>query len=224
MDTLFKYYLKINLSLIVLLFNNSFCFSQNTDSFVVTEKSSNLKLSYNSSLIYPGARIGIDIPILKTYLTKTKKSGKIWTFDKDRFISANLSWYHHSTFHDNFYLTSGWTMRRTKPTGFFREFSPEIGYSRTFLGGTTYKVDNNGNVSIEKLAGYNYALLSLGGGVGYDFSKTKSIPLLIFYKLNMLAMYPYNSTIYLRPAMELGLIYIPAKFLPTKVKIKRKVK
>ena len=45
-------------------------------------------------------------------------------------------------------------MRRTKSRGFLTEFSPEVGLSRTFLGGTTYKVDDNGNVTIKKLAGY----------------------------------------------------------------------
>ena len=30
---------------------------------------------------------------------------------------------------------------------------------------------------------------------------------MLFYKLNLLSMYPYNTTIYLRPAMEFGIIY-----------------
>jgi len=185
------------------------------------KKSSDMKLSYNSSLIYPGARLGIDFPIKTIYVTKSKKSRKIKNFVKDRFISADLSWYHHPTFHDNIYITAGWTMRRTKSSGFIIEFSPEIGYSRTFLGGTTYKVDDNGNVSIEHLAGYNYAFLSVGGGVGYDFSRTRFKRLIAFYKFNVFGMYPYNSTVYLRPAMELGLIYKPLKFLSIKVKSKR---
>ncbi|HEY3390784.1 MAG TPA: hypothetical protein VGK38_14495 [Prolixibacteraceae bacterium] len=98
------------------------------------------------------------------------------------------------------------------------EFSPEIGLSRTFLGGTTYQVDDKGNVSVERFAGYYYALVSVGGGIGYDFSKTKQKPFLIFSKFNMLMMFPYNSTIYLRPVMEIGLIYKPLYFLSLKVK------
>jgi hypothetical protein len=39
----------------------------------------------------------------------------------------------------------------------------------------------------------------------------------------MLIMFPYNSTVYFRPAIELGVIYNPARFLPVKVK-KRKIK
>jgi len=179
----------------------------------------NLKSSCNSSLIYPGARFGTEYLIKKIDLAKSARSGKEKIIFKERLISANVSWYHHPNFHDNFYLTAGWTMRRTNKTGFFTEFSPEIGLSRTFLGGTTYKVDNTGNVSIKKFAGYYYALLSVGGGVGYDFSKIKHKPFMLFYKFNLLSMYPYNSTIYLRPAMEIGLIYKLSHFQKSKPKV-----
>jgi len=194
------------------------CFSQSVDSVHFVSKTSNLKLSYNSSLIYPGVRTGIELPIKTMYITKVKKSGSTKVLAKDQFITANISWYHHPNFHDNIYLTSGWTTRRTKSKGFFTEFSPEIGLSRTFLGGTTYKVDNNGKVTIERLAGYYYAFVSIGGGLGYDFSKTKSKPFMVFSKFNLFAMFPYNSTIYLRPAAEFGLIYTPQHFLVLKVR------
>ena len=181
-------------------------FSQ-SDSIGHISGSLNLKSSYNSSLIYPGARLGVEYGIKQISPAMYGSSAEKRNFFKDRFISANISWYHHPNFHDNFYLTAGWTTRKTKSTGFFTEFSPEIGLSRTFLGGTTYQIDNHGVVSIKKLAGYFYALLSVGGGVGYDFSKIKHKPFMLFCKFNLLAMYPYNSTIYLRPAIEIGLIY-----------------
>jgi hypothetical protein len=213
--------LKFSLTLIISSFS-VLCFSQSADSVRVEKKSSNLSVSYNSSIIYPGARFGVELPVETISITKTKKSGKTKDFVEDRFVTANLSWYHHPTFHDNCYLTVGWTMRRTKQSGFVTEFSPEIGLSRTFLGGTTYKVDDSGNVTIKKEAGYYYALISVGGGIGYDFSKTKHKPLLIFSKCNVLMMFPYNSTIYLRPAIELGLVYKPQNFLCMKVKSKHR--
>lgn len=199
-------------------------FSQRADSVWVEKKSSNLSLSYISSLIYPGARLGVELPVNTIYITKICTSGKEKNFTKDRFITANLSWYHHPAFHDNVYFSAGWTMRRTKSNGFQTEFSPEIGLSRAFLGGTTYQVDNNGNVSIKKRAGYYYALVSIGGGIGYDFSKTKRQPFSIFSKFNVLMMFPYNSTIYLRPVAEIGLIYKPFDFLSLKVKSKSRTK
>jgi hypothetical protein len=214
------HFLKFNL-IFLLTFSSILCFSQQ-DSLISREKrSSNLSIAYNSSIIYPGARLGIEIPLVTNYITKLLISGKNREFIKDQFFTTNLSWYHHPQYNDNLYFTLGWTMRKTQSKGFFTEFSPEIGYSRTFLGATTYKVNNNGDITIEKLAGYNYALISLGGGIGYDFSVTESKPFLVYYKLNLLTMFPYNSTIYVRPAMELGLIYKPKHFLSMRVKSKK---
>ncbi len=188
-------------------------FSQSNDSLTVIRKPVGWKLAYNSSLIYPGARAGIEIPVKSIRITRENRPGKIPSLTKYRFITANIGWYHHPEFHDNIYPTAGFIMRRTKSSGFITEFSPEIGYSRTYLGATTYRIDNNGRVTIEKHAGYSYMLLSVGEGVGYDFSVTRSKPFIAFLKFNLLMMFPYNSTIYLRPAIDAGLIFTPSDFL-----------
>lgn len=210
--------------ILAILAYSTFCFAQSGDSVSIVRKSSNMVLSYNSSMIYPGARFGVEFPVKTIYITSINRSGKRRDFTKDRFVTTNLSWYHHPAYHDNLYFTAGWTMRRTKAKGLFTEFSPEIGISRTFNGGTTYHVDNTGNVTRKRLAGYYYALVSVGGGIGYDFSKTKQRPFLIFSKMNLLMMFPYNSTIYLRPAVEIGLIYKTLNFLSFKVKSKHLIK
>ena len=212
-------FLRLILTFVICIYS-AFCVAQNVDSIHVEIKSSRLTLSYISTLIYPGSSIGIEFPVNTIYVSKSKKEGGVANYTKERFVTTNLSWYHHPAFHDNVYLTAGWMMRRTKSRGFLTEFSPEVGVSRTFLGGTTYQIDDNGNATIKKLAGYYYALISIGGGIGYDFSKTKQLPFLIFSKFNVLLMFPYNSTIYLRPVMEIGLIYKPSDFLSLKVKSK----
>jgi hypothetical protein len=180
--------------------------------------SSNISLALNGSLIYPGIRTGIELPVSTTDLIISRKSKDEKRIIRDRFITVNAGWYHHPYFHDNLYLTGEWRMRRTLKGGFFSEFSPGIGYSRTFLGGTTYEVNDNGDVKIKKLAGYNYALVTVGGGLGFSFSGKKGIPLSLYSRLNVLLMFPYNSTIYFRPAIEIGLIYKPACFIPLNVK------
>lgn len=196
-------------------------YGQTSDSII--NRSTNLVLSYNSSLIYPGARFGFEFPIRSIKIIKEKSNGEKVVI-KDRFITTQLGWYHHPSFHDNFYLTAGWTMRRIQARGFYTQFSPEIGYSRTFLGGTTYTVDDNDETHIKKLAGYNYLLLSLGVGLGYDFEKIRNKPFAIYYKFNTLLMYPYNSTFYLRPTMELGVIYKPKNFFRHNIHSKTKNK
>jgi hypothetical protein len=93
--------------------------------------------------------------------------------------------------------------------GFISEFSCGPGFSRTFLGGTTYKVNDSGGISMVKLAGYNYALITLGGGFGKDFSVKKQIPVSAVARLNLIAMFPYNSTVYFRTVLELGIRFNP---------------
>jgi hypothetical protein len=120
------------------IFSN-YTYSQNKDSVDVLAKSTNIVLSYNSSLIYPGFNVGAELPIKTLQVNKIKKSGKSKVIRKDNFITTKISWYHHPTFHDNVYFTVGWTMKRTHLSGFLTDFSPAIGLSRTFLGGTTYQ-------------------------------------------------------------------------------------
>jgi hypothetical protein len=193
------------------LFYCTMCPAQNDSVNKSIDRHLNFKLSYNSSLIYPGISTGIEYPLQQYYVKKLKKQGKEKSFTKDRLIAGNLNWYHHPDFHDNIYVIAEWVMRRTNKKGFISEFSCGPGYSRTFIGGTTYRVDDNGNISVVKLAGYNYILISVGGGFGYDYFVKKQLPFSVFGKMNVISMFPYNSTIYLRPVLELGIRYMPGR-------------
>jgi hypothetical protein len=181
------------------------CGAQNDSVPGIQERHINIKLSSNSSLIYPGISTGIEFPVClfkhQEWIVKSESR----TFLKKRYISGNISWYHHPEFHDNIYFTVEYIMRRTRCRGFTSEFSAGSGYSKTYLAGTTYSVDDLGKISIIKYAGYSYALITFGGGVGYDLWMVKKIPLAFFSKMNMLLMFPYNSTIYFRPVLELGI-------------------
>lgn len=171
----------------------------------------NLKLAYNSSIIYPGLTTGIEIPVLCMKYMDLIVKPSLKSFYKKRYISGTISWYHHPQFHDNIYLTIEWLLRRIRSDGFSSEFSIGPGVSRTFLAGTTYEVNDNGTVSIDHKAGYYYAMITAGGGFGYDFSMKKKIPVLMYTRFNMITMFPYNSTIYFRPVLELGIKYSPRK-------------
>jgi hypothetical protein len=193
--------------LILFFFSYSLCQAQNDSINNLPESRNDIKLAYNSSVIYPGISAGIEFPVhqIRTQVWTVKSVSR--SFYRRRYISGNISWYHHPEFHDNLYLTAEWIMRRTRSGGFISEFSFGPGYSRTFLGGTTYKVSDNGAVTVTKNAGYSYALITLGGGFGYDFSLKKRIPVSVFSKMNLISMFPYNSSLYFRPVLELGLRY-----------------
>lgn len=181
----------------VLIIGSRICFGQQDSISKRTSISPKIKVSYISSLVYPGISTGIE------FLKKEKAGSNLKI--RNQLLTFNLNWYHHPGFHDNIYLTSEWVIRKMKKKGFYSEFSAGPGYSRTFLGGTTYRVGDNGKVSIKKYAGYNYALVTIGGGIGYYFNYMKKVPLSAYAKMNLISMFPYNSTFYIRPVMELGL-------------------
>jgi hypothetical protein len=170
-----------------------------------------VKVSYMGSLLYPGFKIGIEQSYKIRQLNK-KKSWGTKTIFKERYWTLNLGYYHHTTFHDNLYLLAEWQLRRQKSNGLFFEFAPGLGYSRTFLNGTTYQVDDDGGVSKVSAAGYNYVMLSIAGGIGYDFSKKTDLDIKAFLKPSILVMAPYNSFLYVRPTVELGIIFSPSNF------------
>lgn len=203
---------KIGISILVLL-NSFLCLAQSDTINASLVRHYNLKIAYNNSvIIYPGISVGVEFPLQQLSVRIIKNKEHFRDFTKERFISGNLNWYHHPDFHDNLYITAEWVMRRTNYKCFIWEFSSGPGFSRTFLGGTTYKVDDMGNISVVKLAGYNYALLTIGGGFGYDFSVKKQLPVSTFAKMNLILMFPYNSTLYFRPVLELGIRYTPGRF------------
>lgn len=186
-----------------------FCHGQSDSVNKLNHCEYNLKLAYNSSLIYPGMSTGMEFRLNKPDSAVYVMHPKNKAISRTRFISANLNWYHHPAFHDNLYLTAEWVMRRTRINGFISEFSFGPGFSRTFLGGTTYKINGSGDVSVVKLAGYSYALLTIGEGFGIDFSVKKHLPFSTVAKMNLITMFPYNSTVYIRPVLELGIRYNP---------------
>jgi hypothetical protein len=196
-------------TLILAFFYSSLCLAQSDSINDSSSSHINLNLYYNSSLIYPGISAGVEIPLYHINLQVSKNQKIVKFCTRGKFITGTLNWYHHPDFHDNLYLTAEWLMRRTKYSGLITEFSAGPGFSRTFLGGTTYRLDDKGNVTVVKLAGYNYALITFGGGLGYDFSMKKHLPFSTIAKMNIISMFPYNSTIYFRPVLEIGIRYFP---------------
>lgn len=170
-----------------------------------------IKAAYLGAVAYPGFKIGVERPYRITQFEKARSKGaKIYS--NEYFFTANLGFYHHATFHDNIFLLVEWQKRRQKASGWFWEMAPGAGFSRTFLSGETYTVSDEGIVDIKPAAGYNYALLSFSYGGGYNFSIKKKNPLKAYGKISLMAMFPYNSFIYLRPTVEAGIAYSPADF------------
>lgn len=177
----------------------------------INKESGNLpliKVSYLSTLVYPGFSFGTELVFRSSDVSpkKLKQENKIIT--GDQLISCDLNFYHHPGFHNNLYLTTKWICRRTRHNGFFSEFSAGAGISRTFLTRPVYGFADDGTIILKKHAGYWYALITTGGGIGFDLFKSKKIPLTLYTTMNMICMFPYNNVVYFRPVAEIGSTFV----------------
>jgi hypothetical protein len=183
--------------------------------------SSGIRAGFNGSLVYPGFRGGLEYPYKRIEFTRYRGKKTPKTRIKDRLLTAELGYYHHPTFHDNLYLLFGYTLRSSKANRVYWEFAPALGYSRTFLGGETYRVNHQtGVVTRVRWPGYHYAILSLGGGPGKAFTPRLSG----YSRLSALVMAPSNNIVYVRPTLEAGIIWKPKHFLTTEPRILTRTK
>lgn len=170
-----------------------------------------VKAALLGSLIYPGFKVGLELPYKITRIEKTKKWGEKIIL-KERYWTGNLGFYHHPTFHDNFFLLLEKQNRRQKRSGWFTESAIGVGYSHTFLGEETYEVSQEGLVQKKSLAGHNHAVFSMSLGGGYNFARLHHSPVKVFGKLSLLTLFPSNSFFTLRPTAEIGVVLTPANF------------
>jgi hypothetical protein len=170
------------------------------------DKTPNLKLAYLSSIKYPGFHLGVEFPMFAKEKTIIKASGATKTKLKERFLTTDFSFYHHPDFHSNTILSAAWLMRKTRKSGWFVEFSPGIGYSRTFLDATTYVKTDDGSIKTKAFAGNNYFVASLESGLGYNFMLKNKQPIKAFLSGTMFVFAPFNTVALPRPSLELGVI------------------
>ena len=185
----------------IILFFSSQIFVKAQNSVEYTP-SNGLRLSYMGSVTYPGFKLGFERASKSNAAPGQLLSEK--PFTRERYISYSLGVYHHPTFHDNLFAQVEWNLRRQRNKGMYYEFAPGAGFSRTFLQGATYGVDSSGEVSKVPMAGNFYALLSVSGSMGYNFSLKGNLPGKVFLKPGLIFLLPYNKLAYTRPTVEVG--------------------
>ncbi|MBS4013150.1 MAG: hypothetical protein KGZ97_05240 [Bacteroidetes bacterium] len=165
-----------------------------------------IRASYVSALLSPGGKIGLEYPYKYREIEKYKRDKTIIHY-KERYIVISLGSYYQQGFHTNLMLQAEWTFRKQRSRGMYFDYSPVIGLSRTFIDGTTYSVDDSGNVSVVKYAGDYYGILGASISLGYNFGMRSNRPIKMFLKPSLLVLFPYSNMIYPRPTIELGLSY-----------------
>lgn len=201
---------------VFLLLTPSLLFSKGViDSVKTVTLNTPVSISYLGDYIFtkPGVKLSMENTIRQTILKK--RSSKIVL--NSIYYPINLSWYNHKGYNSALMLSSGIGYRSLHKKGLFFGSGLNLGIMRTFINGTTYTVDDSGEISTTT-GGYFYGNINISLEAGYDFSKrSKSLPLSSFLKLNGLTQFPYNSGSVFHIMAEIGIRYA----LPLKDKAKQ---
>ena len=163
-----------------------------------------IAVTTNTSLKYPGGEVSIAFPFKRVTIEKQKKTLK--EKQRSQFVTISGAVYHHPEFHTGTFYSVGYLNHVQYRNKFNLGFKTTIGYSRTFLGGTTYTIDPNGTISHKNRAGYQYFGVDFGSRIGYNLFPHSKIDH-VFMQLDVLALWPYNSHFYIRPQLRFGLLF-----------------
>ena len=192
---------------------------------VFTQQSAvSMRQSFLFSTNSIGGQIGIGKLLKQREIHRFKKSGVEKITTKSRFLYGNIGYYYQPDFQHNWFLTADYTLSRTSKKGFYSEFSPFLGVSRTFLTATTYTVGDNGSVTKKNLAGNWYVTSGFSTGLGVNFEKPKLGYLkTIAAKLVVQTFYPNFKFIAIKPYFQLQTAWeLPKKQTSFTKKIKFK--
>jgi len=171
-----------------------------------TDQGISAHVSAMGAFVYPGVKAGIDYMVINKTIQKLNSSGQLKTITKNKFITANIGFYHHRDYNTNLFLHAGYQFERKNSNGWFRSFEPQIGISRTFVDGAVYKVKDDHTVTKKKGAGHFYFSPALSVGLGKDLSvQHPNLPFSLFAKATLFANLPYNNFVYTRILGELGI-------------------
>lgn len=179
------------------------------------------RISYLATIKYPGLQLAAELPL------KSKVFFQGDTTDRKKLkqhrLTISYTFYHHKTFHSNNMLTAGYVWRRTNRGGWFFDVEPQAGLSRTFIHGTTYKVVDANKVERQRLAGDWFGVVNFGFSIGKAISVNQNLTS-VFVRPSIIALFPYNNFIYVRPGIQIGVSTRPFRNLTFRENIYYKIR
>jgi hypothetical protein len=151
------------------------------------------------------------------YGLKAAYEWPVWSYTKQRnqaqkklLFAPGLAVYRHPHNHIGLVFSPELTYRRTSRRGGIFEAGIAPAYFRYFLEGTTFEVNDSGELTRVPLAGGNAFLPTVSIGFGKDLSIRRQLPLSWYTRLNLMQQRPYNTSALIRFSLEAG-VNIPLK-------------
>ena len=119
-----------------------------------------------------------------------------------------LGFYVHPRNHIGLYLDAELENRFVFPSGLFLTIGANAGYFHSWLSGDgVYVRDGAGDIARTADWGRPYAKTGGSLGVGWDFARSQTAPILVFTRLDLFARYPFNDSVLPQAALLAGAAY-----------------
>jgi hypothetical protein len=164
-----------------------------------------IKLSGIGSTYFYGVKLGVDYPFRMTELRGFKSTAMGHRVMREQYLSADVGIWHFKGIHENVFFSTEWTMRFINGQGFFFQVTP-IGLGVNYLL-KPFSTEISIKDSVPSVGKF-YGTPSLSIGVGRDLAfrrAQKGIPMTLFLKGGVSAMYPFQKWGYIFPTAEAGL-------------------
>jgi hypothetical protein len=166
------------------------------------EKSFAVKTAYFGNFKFNGAIIGVEKMMRRRTVTIRK-----FTRTKEKNLALNFGYANVPDINENLFALLEWNKRTFYgKSGFYTELAGGAGggFGINSVSPTTYVQNPDGTLSVKRRRD-NLIMITINGGLGYDFSKKQEKPLKIFVRGGF---YPiYQRTIFQDyPRLELGLV------------------
>ncbi len=165
---------------------------------------------YGESLTHTGISVGVERELSTVLITKRRpRPFRAKQRIRQRFLIGHFTTYHHPKNHLATMAMAGFGVRHINRWHEKLELLTTLGYMHQFQHGTTYVVDDDGQLQARRVAHAPKLAWQLALGFGQDFSKRAVAPTPWAWHVRpgVLLEIPHNTTILPRLTLEAGIIY-----------------
>ena len=181
-------------------------FSNNDLSAQAIKPGPSIQASYFGGYgVYPGMKVGMEFSLLSKEKYRTRRSReRVKT--KEIFTTANLGGYVHPQNNAYIFLNGEIGYRKIRNNGFKKEVLLGLGYLRAIHLPKTYELGSDTAPNEVNFAGQGGIMPSIAIGFGWDY-RHKDIPIAWHIRPTLAVQTPYNHSVLLHPAVEVGISY-----------------
>ena len=151
---------------------------------------------FGDQLVHPGVKVGLERPLLS-------RTSRWREMERTVYVAPNLGLTWHPDHHTALFVNGEVGLRRTRRSGWKREFIVGLGAMRSGNASPTYTAEDRQ----VRFDGHTYFMSSVAIGFGRDLSGVRDLPLAWHVRPTLYLQAPYNASMVPGVALETGLTW-----------------